>query len=77
MSILISGRFFLGLAFPLEVRESISSSIYIFLMVLDLEIVLIEPLGLVYLSEAKTFCGYETQKIIMIDDNKDFVSAVF
>lgn len=68
-NILISEHFFLDLTFLKIVRQNISHSISLFLMIIDLKLVLQELLGLANLVRAQNFHIYELAEVII--DNKD------
>ncbi len=75
--ILISKNFFLGLAFLWEVRQSVNRNISFSLMIIDLEGVLRELLGLVDLTRAQILCIYELAEVIMVSKDKDLIFAAF
>ncbi len=77
LSILISERFFLGLASLGEARQSISHSISFSLTIIDLEVVLRELLGQADLTRAQAFCIHESMEVIMVSKDKDLVFAAF
>ena len=77
ISILIFERFFFGLASLREVRQSISHSISLSLMIIDLKVVLRKLLGPKDLAKVQAFCIYESTKVIMVSKDKDLVFATF
>ncbi len=77
LSILISKRFFLGLAFLWETRQSISRSISFSLTIIDSEVVSRELLGPVDLMRAQAFRIYKLTKIIIVSKDENLVFAAF
>ncbi len=77
LGVLISGSLFLSLASLGEVRQGISHSISLFLMIIDLEVILREFLGPVDLTRAQAFCIHELIEIIMVSKDKDFIFVAF
>ncbi len=77
LSILISERFFLALAFLGEARQSISRNISFSLTIIDLEVVLGELLGPADLMRAQAFRIHESTEVIMVSKDEDLVFAIF
>ncbi len=77
LSIFILKLFFLGLNFLKKVRLSISYNISFSQIIIYLEVVLKEFLGLTDLEKAQGFCIHELMKVIMVSKNKNLVFAVF
>lgn len=77
LSILISGRFFLNLAFLEKVRQSISCSINFFLIIIDSEVILRELLGLTDLARAQVFYIYESMEVVVVNEDEKLVFAAF
>ncbi len=77
LSVLISERFFLGLASLGEARQSISRSISFSLTIIDSEVVSRELLGLADLTRAQAFRIHESMEVIMVSKNEDLVFAAF
>ncbi len=75
LSILISERFFLSLAFLWEVRQSISNSIMYFLTIIFSEVVLRELLGPANLTRAQAFCIHKLTEVVMVSKDEDLVFA--
>ncbi len=75
LSILISERFFLGLASLWEAKQSISRSISFSLTIIDLEVVLRKFLGSTDLMRAQAFYIYELTEVVMVSKDKDLVFA--
>lgn len=55
-------------------RQDISSSIYFVLAIINSEVVLGEFLGLVNLSRAQSLSVHKTIKVIVINEDKDFIA---
>ncbi len=77
LSILISGRFFLGLASLGEARQSISRRISFSLMIIDSEVVLRELLSLADLTRAQAFRIHKSTEVIMVSKDEHLVFATF
>lgn len=58
-----------------KVGQSISSSIGLALMIVDLEVVMRELLGQVYLARTHILCIYELTEIVIIGKHKNFMLA--
>ncbi len=76
LSILISERFFLGLASLGEARQSIRRSISFSLTIIDLEVVSSELLGPADLTRAQAFRIHESAEVIIVSKDEDLVFAV-
>ncbi len=77
LSILISERFFFGLASLEEARQSISRSISFSLTIIDLEVVSREFLGPANLTRAQAFCIHKSTEVIMVSKDEDLIFAAF
>ena len=75
LSIFIFERFFLSLVSLGKARYNISRSISFSLMIIDLKVVLKEFLGPTDLGRAQAFRIHELTKIIIVSNDKDFVST--
>ncbi len=75
LSILISKRFFLGLASLGEARQSISRSISFSLRIIDSEVVSRELLGPAYPTRAQVFCIHESTEVIMVSKDENLIFA--
>lgn len=72
-----SKSLFFSLVFLWEAKQDIHSSIYFTSTIFHLEVVLRKFLGLINLSKIRALCDYEMAKIIMIDEDENFVLATF
>ncbi len=70
-------RFFLDRVFLGEARQNISCSISFSLTIIDLKVILREFLGLTDLTKAQTFYIYKLTEIVMVNEDKDLIFAVF
>lgn len=77
LSVLISERFFLGLASLRKSRQNISHSISFSLIIIDLEVVLIELWGPTNQLRAQTFYIHESTQVIIVSKDKVFVFVAF
>ncbi len=75
LRILIFESFLFGLASLKEARQGISRNISLFLIIIDLEVVSRELLGLADLAEAQTLCIYELTEIVVVDKDEDLMFA--
>ena len=64
-------------AFLEKLWQSICSCVWFILMILNLEMLLRELLGLAKLSKAQIFCIYKATKVIVIYEDKYFVLITF
>lgn len=72
-----SETFFFGLHFLWKAKQGVSSSISLFLTIIDLELVSKKLMGQTDLMEARSSCIYEFAEIIMISQHKNLIFAEF
>ncbi len=77
LGVLISESLFLGLASLREIRQGISHNISLSLIIINLEDVLRELLGLADLTRAQTLCIYKLAEVIIVSKDKNLVFAAF
>lgn len=77
LGVLIFKSLFLCLAHLREVRQGISCSIRIFLIMIKSEVISREFFGLLDLTRAQTFCIYELTEVVVVSEYKDFIFAAF
>lgn len=77
LEILIFESFFFNLAIFERVKQDISYNISLFFIIVDLEIVLREYLGLAYLMKIQAFCIYKSIEVIMISKDKSLIFIAF
>ncbi len=75
--VLISESLFFDLASLRKARQSISRSISLSLIIIDLKVVLRELLGPADLTRAQTLCINELAEVIIVSNNEDLVFAAF
>lgn len=60
-----------------EVKQNICSSISLSLIIIDPKIVLRELLSLADLAKAQTLCIYKIIKVVIVNENENFILATF
>lgn len=77
LGILISWNFFLAQIFLRKVRQSVSSSISHFLIIINFEVVLQEFLGSADLTRIPAFCIHKLSEVIIINKNAKLKFGAF
>ncbi len=76
LSILISKRFFFGLASLWEAKQNISHIISFILIIIDVEVVSRELLGLADLTRAYVFHIHELIEVVIVNKDKDLIFII-
>ncbi len=77
LGVIIFESLFLGLASLEEMKQGISCSISLFLIIIDSEVVLRELLGPADLTRAQVFCIHELTEVIIVSKNEDLIFVAF
>lgn len=77
LKIFILKSLFLSLALLKKARQDINHSISLFLMIIGLKVIFGKLLGSTNLARAQAFCIHKSLEIIIVNQNKDLIFAIF